>query len=154
MCVMRLCRSQIYLQLCEEASFIVVFLLVFFTPAPTGCLRNPMIICMINMYFNEKGARWTRWSHVDIIDAVLLCWKRLSCVVSVCACSPSGSSDGGAVRVGDGVAPEHRPGQELHLALLRERPAAGDVSHRCLGDRTTVSFNAPPHHHTTPSWSF
>ena len=60
------------------------------------------------------------------------------------ACSPSGQSDSGAVCAGDGVASEHRSGQKLQLALLRERPAAGDVSHRRLGYRTTVSFNAPP----------
>ncbi len=61
----------------------------------------------------------------------------------LCVCSPSGQSDSGAVCVGDGVASEHRPGQELHLALLGERPAAGDVSHSCLGFRTTVSFRRP-----------
>jgi len=58
--------------------------------------------------------------------------------------SPSGQSDGRAVCVGDGVAAEHGPGQELHLALFRERPAAGDISHRSLGFRTSVSFNSPP----------
>lgn len=73
------------------------------------------------------------------------CDESGSRVLYMCACSPSGSSNGGAVRVGDGVAPEHRPGQELHLALLRERPAAGDVSHRCLGVRITVSFSTPLH---------
>lgn len=74
----------------------------------------------------------------------------ISCVVFLCvcvcasvsACSPSGQSDRGAVCAGDGVAPEHQPGQKLHLALLRERPAAGNVSHRRLGLRTTVSFNS------------
>lgn len=58
--------------------------------------------------------------------------------------SPPGQGDGGAVRVGDGVAAEHRPGQKLHLALFRERSAAGDVSHRSLGFWTAVSFNALP----------
>lgn len=58
-------------------------------------------------------------------------------------CSPPGQSDGGAVCAGDGVAAEHWPGQKLHLALLRERSAAGDVSHRSLGFRTPVSLNAP-----------
>lgn len=62
----------------------------------------------------------------------------------LCACSPSGQSDSGAVCVGDGVASEHQPGQKLHLALLREWPAAGDASYRRLGFRITVSFNAPP----------
>lgn len=69
--------------------------------------------------------------------------ENLMCCIFVCACSPSGQSHSGAVCVGDGVASEHRPGQKLHLALLRERPAAGDASHRRLGFRTTVSFNAP-----------
>lgn len=66
---------------------------------------------------------------------------KIDACVFLCACSPSGQSDSGAVCVGDGVASEHQPGQELHLALLRERPAAGDISHCCLGFRTTVSFN-------------
>lgn len=57
-------------------------------------------------------------------------------------CSPSGQSDSGAVCVGDGVASEHRSEQELHLALLREWPAAGDIPDHCLGFRTTVSFHA------------
>lgn len=74
--------------------------------------------------------------------------------VFLCACSPSGQSDSGAVCVGDGVASEHWPGQKLHLALLGERPAAGNVSYRRLGFRTTVSFNAPHHHPSVvPSWS-
>lgn len=57
--------------------------------------------------------------------------------------STPGPSDSGAVCVGDGVASEHGPGQKLHLALFGERPAAGDVPHRSLGFRTTVSFHAP-----------
>lgn len=75
-----------------------------------------------------------------------------SCVICVClcACSPSGQSDSGALCVGDGVASEHRPGQKLHLALLREWPAAGDVSHCRLGFRTTVSFNPPSLHPPSP----
>lgn len=55
-------------------------------------------------------------------------------------CSSPGQSDSGAVCVGNGVAAEHRPGQKLQLALFRERPAAGDVSHRRLGLGTTVSL--------------
>lgn len=68
-----------------------------------------------------------------------------SCAAFLCLCasSSSGQSDSGAVCVGDGVASEHWPGQELHLALLGERPAAGDASHRRLGFRTAVSFHAP-----------
>lgn len=54
-------------------------------------------------------------------------------------CSPPGQSDGSAICVGDGVASEYWPGQKLHLALLGERPAAGDVSHSRLGFWTTVS---------------
>lgn len=63
---------------------------------------------------------------------------------SCCLCprSPSGQSDGGAVRVRDGVASELRPGQKDHLALLGERPAAGDVPRCRLGHGATVSFTA------------
>lgn len=63
-------------------------------------------------------------------------------VLFVCPCSPSGQGDGGAVCAGDGVAPEHRPGQEIHLALLGEQAAAGDVLHLRLGHRAPVSFTA------------
>lgn len=63
--------------------------------------------------------------------------------VFLCACSASGQSGSGAVCVGDGVASEHWPGQKLHLALLRKRPTAWDISNRRLGFRTTVSFNFP-----------
>lgn len=61
-------------------------------------------------------------------------------------CSSSGPSDSGAVCFGNGVAAEHRPGQKLQLALFRERPTAGDVSHRRLGLGTTVSLKnqTPP----------
>lgn len=65
-------------------------------------------------------------------------------------CSSSGQSDSGAVCVGNGVAAEHRPGQKLQLALLGERPAAGDVSHRRLGIGTAVSFQGPTASLTEP----
>lgn len=42
------------------------------------------------------------------------------------------------------MASEHGPGQKLHLALLGEQPAAGNISHSSLGLWTTVSFNTPP----------
>lgn len=65
----------------------------------------------------------------------------LMCCIFVYMCSPPEPSDSGAVCFGDGVATEHWPGQKLHLALLRERPTAGDISHHCLGFWTTVSFS-------------
>lgn len=112
---------------------------------------------MLNMYFYAILAHWICWVYsvfkIDTIPCKMsgcgwLKWVRkwISCAAFLCLCasSPSGQGDSGAVCVGDGVASEHRPGQELHLALLGERPAAGDVSHRRLGFRTTVSFNAPP----------
>lgn len=93
------------------------------------------------------------WVHPPstVIWSEVRTWISRVVFLCLCAYSPSGQSDSGAVCVGDGVASEHRPRQKLHLALLGERPAAGNVSHRRLGVRTTVSFNAP---HPTPSCSF
>lgn len=73
------------------------------------------------------------------MTSVLWNWSQ---VLFLCLCSPSEQSDGGAVCFRDGVAPEHRPGQKIHLALLGKRPAAGDVPHCRLGHRATVSFTA------------
>lgn len=61
--------------------------------------------------------------------------------MSVClifSSSKQGHND--SVRPGDGVGAEHRPRQELHVALFGERPAPGRVPHQRGSLWPAVSF--------------
>lgn len=167
-CTLRLRRSQIYLHYCKAA--FSSFVGRIFSLQRRLCWTI-ILYCSTNLLPPIQNVKRVFLCHVSTLDMLIIhCWKCqhrptqdvwvgrppalwlkwvptwISRVVFLCllACSPSGQSDGGAVRVGDGVASEHRPGQKLHLALLGERPAAGGASHRRLGVRTAVSFNAPP----------
>lgn len=63
------------------------------------------------------------------------------CVLSFVCVSSSGWCDRGAFCLRDGVGSKHRSGQELYVALLRERTAAGHIQDHSMGVWTTVSIH-------------
>lgn len=139
------------------------YLVSVFPFQKTSLLIKPAQLCEFNTLMLCCRTKFLLWnvSYVFLCNFSVLNMFIMNCFVTVSVlstmleqsrvcfdwnwsrvCSPSGQSDRGAVCVGDGVASEHRPAQEVHLALLREWPAAGDIPDHRLGFRSTVSFNA------------
>ncbi len=84
----------------------------------------------------------------SLIGCAFECAKVISpcfahCVLSFVCVSSSGWCDRGAFCLRDGVGSKHRSGQELYVALLRERTAAGHIQDHSMGVWTTVSFHKP-----------
>lgn len=88
----------------------------------------------------------------SIIPCIFECGKLIPscfvyCVLYFVCVSSSEWCDCGAVCLRDGVGSKHRSGQELYVALLRERTAAGHVQDHSMGVWTTVSI-----HTLLPIW--